>query len=48
MRKYTDRRVYVLSPELFPMIYPTLFPYGIGGFENIKQETAVALKRIPI
>ena len=22
------------NPEMFPMIYPTLFPYGIGGFEN--------------
>ncbi len=22
------------NPELFPMIYPTLFPYAIGGFED--------------
>ncbi|KAF8875201.1 hypothetical protein CPB84DRAFT_1817803 [Gymnopilus junonius] len=24
------------NPTMFPMIYPTLFPYGIGGFENKK------------
>lgn len=22
------------NPDLFPMMYPTLFPYGLGGFEN--------------
>jgi len=22
------------NPAMFPMLYPTLFPYGIGGFEN--------------
>ena len=22
------------NPSLFPMIYPTLFPYGVGGFED--------------
>jgi hypothetical protein len=22
------------NSELFPIIYPTLFPYGIGGFEK--------------
>jgi hypothetical protein len=33
------------NPELFPMIYPTLFPYGIGGFEDIKRTTQVSMKR---
>ena len=31
--------------ELFPMIYPTLFPYGIGGFEDRRRSVAVSLKR---
>ena len=22
------------NPSLFPMIYPTLFPYGRGGFDD--------------
>ena len=22
------------NPDMFPMTYPTLFPYGIGGFED--------------
>ena len=26
------------------MIYPTLFPYGIGGFENIQRTTWVSMK----
>jgi hypothetical protein len=33
------------NPELFPMIYPTLFPYGIGGFENQKRTSRVSMKR---
>ena len=33
------------NPELFPMIYPTLYPYGIGGFENIQRTTRVSMKR---
>ena len=32
------------NPEMFPMIYPTLFPYGIGGFENRKRSGAISLK----
>ena len=24
------------NPELLPMTYPTLFPYGIGGFEDLR------------
>jgi hypothetical protein len=33
------------NPDMFPMIYPTLFPYGIGGFEDKKREVRVSLKR---
>jgi hypothetical protein len=33
------------NPEMFPMIYPTLFPYGIGGFENCNRSARVSLKR---
>lgn len=33
------------NPELFPMIYPTLYPYGIGGFEDSHREVPVSLKR---
>lgn len=24
------------NPDLFPMMYPCLFPYGIGGFDDLK------------
>ncbi|KAJ3836596.1 hypothetical protein F5878DRAFT_653029 [Lentinula raphanica] len=34
-----------MNPALFPMIYPTLFPYGLGGFENPSQSVHVSLKR---
>ncbi|KAJ7200369.1 hypothetical protein GGX14DRAFT_310037, partial [Mycena pura] len=30
---------------LFPLIYPTLFPYGIGGPVDSKRSVAVSLKR---
>ncbi|KAJ3878160.1 hypothetical protein F5879DRAFT_1074400, partial [Lentinula edodes] len=33
------------NPSLFPMIYPTLFPYGIGGFEDHRREYPVSMKR---
>ena len=33
------------SPELFPMTYPTLFPYGLGGFEDAKRTNALSFKR---
>ncbi|KAJ4477729.1 hypothetical protein C8J55DRAFT_396066, partial [Lentinula edodes] len=33
------------NPSLFPMIYPTLFPYGIGGFEDYSRSEPVSLKR---
>ncbi|KAJ3738127.1 hypothetical protein EV360DRAFT_58404, partial [Lentinula raphanica] len=34
-----------MNPALFPMIYPTLFPYGMGGFENHRRSHRVSLKR---
>ena len=33
------------NPNLFPMIYPTLFPYGVGGFENKNRKKALSMKR---
>jgi hypothetical protein len=33
------------NPSLFPMIYPCLFPYGIGGFENAGRSSKLSLKR---
>ncbi|KAG0694397.1 hypothetical protein DFH29DRAFT_985273 [Suillus ampliporus] len=32
------------NPDLFPMIYPTLFPYGLGGFENPVCTSKIAMK----
>lgn len=32
------------NPDLFPMIYPCLFPYGIGGFENARRTSRLSLK----
>ncbi|KIK64010.1 hypothetical protein GYMLUDRAFT_114166, partial [Collybiopsis luxurians FD-317 M1] len=32
------------NPVLFPMIYPTLFLYGIGGLEDYKRTVTVSLK----
>ena len=32
------------NPEMFPMMYPTLFPYGIGGFEDNRRSAPVSLK----
>ncbi|KAJ3967156.1 hypothetical protein EV361DRAFT_1010157 [Lentinula raphanica] len=34
-----------MNPALFPMIYPTLFPYGMGGFENHRRSHRVSLRR---
>ncbi|KDQ09699.1 hypothetical protein BOTBODRAFT_116812, partial [Botryobasidium botryosum FD-172 SS1] len=33
--------------HLFPMIYPTLFPYGIGGFEDKRRKgrSSLSMKR---
>lgn len=33
------------NPELFPSLYPTLFPYGLGGVEDRKRSTKLSLKR---
>lgn len=33
------------NPALFPLIYSTLFPYGIGGFEDPQRRVRVLLKR---
>lgn len=33
------------NPTLFPMMYPTLFPYGIGGFQLKKRATGLSMKR---
>ena len=30
--------------DLFPMLYPTLFPYGCGGFEDRKRTKRISLK----
>ena len=35
----------IFNPALFPMIYPTLYPYGMGGFEDCCCEARVSLKR---
>ncbi|KAJ6613653.1 hypothetical protein B0H10DRAFT_1679138, partial [Mycena sp. CBHHK59/15] len=32
------------NPALFPMIYPTLYPYGIGGCEDKRHKTPLAMK----
>jgi hypothetical protein len=32
------------NPDLFPMMYPTLFPYGIGGPENKARRTPLSFK----
>ncbi|KAG2146371.1 uncharacterized protein EDB93DRAFT_1240851 [Suillus bovinus] len=31
------------DPDLFPMIYPTLFPYGLGGFEDHLRSEPLSL-----
>ena len=34
------------NPSLFPMIYPTLFPYGVGGFEDKTHcQIPISMKR---
>lgn len=32
------------NPDLFPMIYPTLFPYGSGGLEDRSRRRPISLK----
>ncbi|KAJ3890278.1 hypothetical protein GG344DRAFT_88963 [Lentinula edodes] len=34
-----------MNPSLFPMIYPSLYPYGIGGFEDYDRPVRVSMKR---
>ncbi|KAJ7031866.1 hypothetical protein C8F04DRAFT_959675, partial [Mycena alexandri] len=33
------------NPTLFPMMYPTLFPYGLGGMEDKDRRTRLGFKR---
>ncbi|KAJ3009702.1 hypothetical protein NUW54_g2705 [Trametes sanguinea] len=33
------------NPELFPMLYPSLFPYGIGGCEDPLRSRSISLQR---
>ncbi|KAJ3559970.1 hypothetical protein NM688_g18 [Phlebia brevispora] len=33
------------NPTLFPRMYPTLFPYGIGGFEDKLRSRPVSFRR---
>ncbi|KAJ7025256.1 hypothetical protein C8F04DRAFT_968049, partial [Mycena alexandri] len=33
------------NPRLFPMMYPTLFPYGLGGMEDKHRRTKLGFKR---
>ena len=32
------------NPDLIPGMFPTLFPFGIGGFENKCRSTALSFK----
>jgi hypothetical protein len=32
------------NPTLFPLIYPTLFLYGIGGFEDKRRPRPLSMK----
>ena len=33
------------NPSLFPQMYPCLFPYGIGGFEDARRPSPLAFQR---
>ncbi|KAI1782878.1 hypothetical protein LXA43DRAFT_904714, partial [Ganoderma leucocontextum] len=33
------------NPTLFPQLYPCLFPYGVGGFEDDRRPTALGFQR---
>jgi len=33
------------NPDLLPLTYPSLFPYGSGGFENLQRCTPLSFKR---
>ena len=32
------------NPSLFPMLYPTLFPYGVGGVEDKRRTVAISFE----
>lgn len=32
------------NPVMFPMLYPTLFPYGIGGFEDSRRAVLIGFE----
>ncbi|KAG1894291.1 uncharacterized protein F5891DRAFT_1131008 [Suillus fuscotomentosus] len=34
-----------INPELLPKVYPTLFPYGVGGFEHPHRTSPISFKR---
>ncbi|KAJ7572178.1 hypothetical protein C8J56DRAFT_1009200 [Mycena floridula] len=33
------------NPDLLPMVYPTLFPYGVGGLDDRNRHHAVSMKQ---
>jgi hypothetical protein len=33
------------NPHLLPMMYPTLFPYGLGGLEDKSRRSRLGFKR---
>ncbi|KAG2142130.1 hypothetical protein BD769DRAFT_52350 [Suillus cothurnatus] len=33
------------NPRLFPGLYPTLYPYGVGGFEDHSRVTPLSIER---
>lgn len=32
------------NPDLLPLTYPTLFPYGLGGFEDSQRAAPLSFK----
>ncbi len=32
------------NPMLFPLMYPTLFPYGVGGFDDDSRVSKIGMK----
>ncbi|KIL63480.1 hypothetical protein M378DRAFT_79706, partial [Amanita muscaria Koide BX008] len=34
-----------VNPNLFPKIYPTLFPFGVGGLEDHSRKEAISFQR---
>ncbi|KAF8067828.1 hypothetical protein FPV67DRAFT_1415593, partial [Lyophyllum atratum] len=33
------------NPNMFPMMYPTLYPFGIGGFDDSKRQVPISTKK---